>query len=298
MILVFAYYQGKLRKDIPLAIQNSKWPPKLLYANQIVFKLTTPLCKLSLCLLYRKICAASTGRLIERTRIAICATIILIIGVYTSALLVSIFQCTPIHKTWDQKTPGSCINPTSFRYSTAIFNLITSVTIITIPIPMLLKLKHQRPEIKQLIGLILLGLMHTSLTFARLVYMFYPDPLIKSEPQYGSVPTQTLAIAEMDANILFATLVVMRPAFQALYNGLSSRCINRDGVVKTVSIRDARNGFEVVHVGKHRRGLSGTYILEKTASDDGDGDSTLDLEESRSTFIISTKSGDETRALE
>lgn len=145
---------------------------------------------------------------------------------------------------------------------------------------MLLKLKHQRPEIKQLLGLILLGLMHTSLTFGRLVYMFYPDALIKSEPQYGNVPTQTLAVAEMDANILFASLVVMRPAFQALYYGLCSRCISHGTALKTEGIGYVENGLKIISKGKHRRGLSETYILEKTASNDSDSDSVVDLEKS------------------
>jgi hypothetical protein len=191
--------------------------------NQILFKLTTPLAKLSLCFLYRTMCATSTGRLIDRTRTAIWITIALIIGVYSSALLVSIFQCTPTRKAWETSIRGHCIDNTAFRYSTAVFNITTSVIIITLPIPVLMKLKHHRPEIKQLIGLVLLGFLHTSLTIARFVVMFFPDPWIKTEPQYGWVPAQTLAVAEMEADILFATLVVMRPAFQAVYHALVPR---------------------------------------------------------------------------
>lgn len=112
---------------------------------------------------------------------------------------------------------------TRYRYSTAAFNIITSVIIIALPIPLLLRLKHHRPEVKQLIGLVLLGLIHTSLTIARFVIMFFPNPWIKTEPQYGWVPAQMLAVCEMDANILFATLVVMRPALQAVYLRLFPR---------------------------------------------------------------------------
>lgn len=105
--------------------------------------------------------------------------------------------------------------------STAVFNVITSVLVITIPIPALVKLKKHRPEVKQLIGLILLGSVHTGLTIARLAIMFYPDPLTKTEPQYTHVFNNVLAVIEMHTGILVATLVVMRPAFQAIYKRLN-----------------------------------------------------------------------------
>lgn len=98
--------------------------------------------------------------------------------------------------------------------STAVFNLITSVLVIAIPIPTLVKLKKHRPEVKLLIGLILLGLVHTGLTIARFVIMFYPDPLTKTEPQYTHIFNNVLAVIEMHTGILVATLVVMRPAFR------------------------------------------------------------------------------------
>ncbi|KAH7388623.1 hypothetical protein BKA66DRAFT_568953 [Pyrenochaeta sp. MPI-SDFR-AT-0127] len=268
LILVFDFDHGKLKADIPVSIRKSKWPSKLLFINQVIFKLTTPLCKLSLCLLYRTVCATSTGRMIERTRIAIWATIALIVGVYTSALLVSIFQCQPIRKTWEPKTPGSCVDLTQFRYSTAFLNVITSVMVITLPIPVLLKLKQQRPEIKQLIGLILLGLLHTSLTIARFVIMFYPDPLTVSEPQYGWIPGWSLAVGEMDANILFATLVVMRPAFQAVYHALCPRHRHSGKGLdssRADSVMDSAIGrFRDAWERRNRKRVSETYILEST----------------------------------
>lgn len=217
IILVETFDYGKAKADIPEHLRTSVWPAKLAYINQIVFKLTTPLCKLSLCLLYRAMCSTSTDRIIRITRFAIRGTIYLIIGAYSSAFLVSIFQCTPVSKTWNKKLDGTCINLTSFRMSTAVFNVVTSILVIAIPIPTLVKLKKHRPEVKQLIGLILLGLIHTGLTIARFVIMFYPNPLTKTEPQYTHILSNVLAMIEMHTGILVATLVVMRPAFQALY---------------------------------------------------------------------------------
>ncbi|KAJ4349267.1 hypothetical protein N0V95_004697 [Ascochyta clinopodiicola] len=217
IVLVAMFDYGKAKADIPANLRSSLWPAKLAYINQIVFKLTTPLCKLSLCLLYRSMCSTSTDYIIRMTRHTIRCTIYLILGVYSSAFLISIFQCTPISKTWNKKVDGTCIDLVAFRMSTAVFNLITSVLVIAIPIPTLVKLKKHRPEVNQLIGLILLGSVHTGLTIARFVIMFYPDPLTKTEPQYTHVFNNVLAVVEMHTGILVATLVVMRPAFQAMY---------------------------------------------------------------------------------
>lgn len=215
LVVVFEY--GKAKADIPTDIRTSTWPLKLSYINQIIFKLTTPLCKLSLCLLYRNMCSTSTDRTIRMTRLAIWSTIYLILGAYSSAFLISIFQCTPISKTWNKKVDGTCIDLVQFRMSTAALNLVTSILVIAIPIPALVKLKKHRPEVKQLIGLILLGFVHTGLTISRFVIMFYPDPLTKSEPQYTHIFNNILAVIEMHTGILVATLVVMRSAFQAIY---------------------------------------------------------------------------------
>ncbi|KAH6614943.1 hypothetical protein C7974DRAFT_379844 [Boeremia exigua] len=217
IILVAEFDYGKAKADIPDHLQSSTWPVKLSYINQIIFKLTTPLCKLSLCLLYRNMCSTSTDRIIRITRLAIRMTICLIVGAYSSAFLVSIFQCTPISKAWNKKVGGTCVDLVAFRMSTAVFNLVTSVLVIAIPIPALAKLKKHRPEVKQLIGLILLGLVHTGLTITRFVIMFYPNPLVKTEPQYAHIFPNVLGIIEMHTGILVATLVVMRPAFHAIH---------------------------------------------------------------------------------
>ncbi|KAH8706074.1 hypothetical protein GQ44DRAFT_716349 [Phaeosphaeriaceae sp. PMI808] len=296
LVLVFSFDYGKLKANIPYNILTSRWPPKLLYMSQIIFKLTTPLCKLSLCFLYHTICSTSTGRLMHRTRLAIWCTIVLIVGIYLSALLVSIFQCTPIRKIWDPKIAGVCVDLTQFRYSMAIFNIVTSLVVITLPIPVLLKLKHQRPEIKQLIALILLGLLHTSLTVARFVVMFFPDPWIKTEPQYGWVPAQTLAVCEMQANILFASLVVMRPAFQAIFHVLASWC---KGLGKLPNSSDsdstmdsALGSFRNAREKRNRRRTGESCMLETIAS--GTIESVVDIEigvsmsNSKTTLIAGT----------
>jgi hypothetical protein len=115
LILVFEFDYGKAKKDIPAHLRTSSWPSILSYVNQIIFKLTTPLSKLSLCCLYRTMCSTSTDPVIRVTRVAIWGTILVIVGAYGSAFFISIFQCTPIDKTWNKNVEGTCIDLTEFR---------------------------------------------------------------------------------------------------------------------------------------------------------------------------------------
>jgi formate hydrogenlyase subunit 3/multisubunit Na+/H+ antiporter MnhD subunit len=84
---------------------------------------------------------------------------LLVISYYAAAFFVTIFQCTPVAKSWRPKESGTCSDLDKCRYYTAAANIITSVLIIVIPLPALSKMRHTRPEITELMGLILLGLM-------------------------------------------------------------------------------------------------------------------------------------------
>ncbi|KAJ8110056.1 hypothetical protein OPT61_g6996 [Boeremia exigua] len=266
IVLVAVFDYGKAKADIPVHLRTSTWPAILAYINQIVFKLTTPLCKLSLCFLYRSMCSTSTDRIIRITRLVIRATICLIIGAYSSAFLISIFQCTPVSKTWDKKVNGTCINMVAFRMSTAVFNLVTSVLVIAIPIPTLVKLKKHRPEVKQLLGLILLGLVHTGMTITRFVIMFYPDSLTKTEPQYTHIFNNVLAVVEMHTGILVATLVVMRPAFQAILKTVnpSYRPYGDPSYYGKQSSRGARSSYKMESFREKSKRKDQFSILETT----------------------------------
>lgn len=115
LVLVLAFGYGKVQSEISAQARYSHRPSKLSFANQILFKLTTPLSKLSLCLLYHTMCSTSTDRVIRITRGAVRSTIALIIGAYGSALFVSIFQCLPVSKVWDKNIDGRCVDLKKFR---------------------------------------------------------------------------------------------------------------------------------------------------------------------------------------
>ena len=109
----------------------------------------------SICLIYHSIFKRANSRRIRATRVAVWALTLLIVGYYVSAFFVSIFQCNSVSKSWHSKEKGTCIDLNKFRYYTAAANIITSVLIIVIPLLM----RQTRPEFKEIMGLILLGLV-------------------------------------------------------------------------------------------------------------------------------------------
>jgi hypothetical protein len=118
--------------------------------------------KLSLGMVYQSLLSTADTTLVRWSRIVNWITIFIVTGFFTSATFVGIFACTPVNKSWFPKEAGTCIDTTiMFNYITSSINILTSVLIIGIPLPVLFKTAggNKKIEIKQLIGLVLLGLV-------------------------------------------------------------------------------------------------------------------------------------------
>ena len=171
---------GHHKADLPVSIRISPTPLKvssctrpilifcraltvhqLLWLNQVFFKLTTMCFKLSLCLAYWKLFSRFNSPGFRLTTYAVCALTFSIVGYYGAAFFASIFQCTPIDKSWMTKYDGHCIDLNKFRFYTAAANIITSVFVIALPLPALfaIRLELEVPEMNLIIVLILLGLL-------------------------------------------------------------------------------------------------------------------------------------------
>ena len=110
-------------------------------------------------LIYQRLFKKVNSRLFRATRIVTHGLTLLVIAYYVPAFFVSIFQCSPVSKSWRSKTSGTCIDLTKFRFYNAAFNIITSVLIIATRLPALSTVRRSRPEISELMVLILLGMV-------------------------------------------------------------------------------------------------------------------------------------------
>ena len=55
-------------------------------------------------------------------------------------LIVSIYECQPVHKAWDSEVEGTCINWNSAYISNAVPHAVIDLYILLLPMPMLWKL--------------------------------------------------------------------------------------------------------------------------------------------------------------
>lgn len=115
--------------------------------------------KLSLCLVYHNLLRYVDLPIVRVCRIINWVLMVALAGFFTGATFVDIFTCTPVQKSWLPATPGHCLDTLKFNYIISAVNISTSLLLICIPMPTLYLAREKCIEVKQLIGLVLLGLM-------------------------------------------------------------------------------------------------------------------------------------------
>jgi hypothetical protein len=98
----------------------------MFYLDQIFYKLTINLTKLSILCLYLRIFSQPWFR---RT----CwSCVFIIFGYALASIVATIFQCSPIQRVWNKPRypTGTCINITAFWYANAIYNVVTDIVIL------------------------------------------------------------------------------------------------------------------------------------------------------------------------
>jgi len=62
------------------------------------------------------------------------ATLVMVVSAIVAAgslafTLGTVFQCTPVHRAWDRRISGHCINNEAFWYSHAVFNIFFDIVV-------------------------------------------------------------------------------------------------------------------------------------------------------------------------
>lgn len=74
-----------------------------------------------------------------------------------SIIFVSIFQCTPIEKTWNPTLPGHCIDLKKSFLGNGVPNMLTDVAILMLPVREVWKVQSTKLQKIQLSFVFLLG---------------------------------------------------------------------------------------------------------------------------------------------
>ncbi|KAL7922751.1 hypothetical protein ACQKWADRAFT_312966 [Trichoderma austrokoningii] len=242
-ILITALFgYARHQKDLPPSLQGSWKTLFMFWLIQIFTKLPLLFSKLSLTFVYRGLMLNVDHPSVRVARFVNYGLMVLIIGFFTSATIASTFACTPVYKSWLPKTPGKCIDTTiMFNYVTGSVNIFTSACLICIPFPVLLLNKNKaRIETKQFTALVLFGLVDTAISIVRL-HMITDLRNIRSDLTWLMIPTHIMIVVEYNVTIIAASLVVMRPAFQSIFDFFTGGSANRNAN-HSFNITKASNG--------------------------------------------------------
>lgn len=99
-------------------------------AYECVYSTTVGVIKISILLMYTRIFPT------RGFRVAALVLGLVSVSWAIAIICVSIFQCTPIEKTWDPTVPGTCINLKGSFIGNAIPNILTDIAILSLPIKM------------------------------------------------------------------------------------------------------------------------------------------------------------------
>ena len=69
----------------------------------------------------------------------------------------SLFECTPVHKTWEPQTLGSCISHNRIFLGTAILNILIDFLLLVLPMPMIWRLQLNTGRKVALLGVFAAG---------------------------------------------------------------------------------------------------------------------------------------------
>ncbi|NJR31396.1 hypothetical protein HC762_01300 [bacterium] len=215
----------------------------MFYLDQMFYKFTINLTKLSILTLYLRI---FTKTWFVRT----CWACFTVVSCYAIAsILISVFQCTPINYFWDHEPPPKgaprggqtkdygapssphphCINNPAFWVCNAVYNIGSDLIILSALPFMIWSLRLPRQQKIGLTFVFSLGIFVCSTSVLRLTTL--PGAGVEPDPLVGTVISTMWTMIESSTAVVCACLPMCRtPLQRAFPHLLPSRCANRADV--------------------------------------------------------------------
>ncbi|KAK0514454.1 hypothetical protein JMJ35_003071 [Cladonia borealis] len=181
---------------------------KVIYVTRVTYLLITTAIKSSVLLFYLRLSPFPTFRTWVMAAMVACS----IEGVLFISM--ALFQCTPVGRVWNFEIPGHCINTLGFFRAETIFNLVTNVVILLLPMPMVWHLQMALRRKLLLIGIFATGAIPCGSLIARLINIhngeltFAPGRL---DPTSMVVSLQNWEAVEYCSFLICASLIHLTP---------------------------------------------------------------------------------------
>ncbi|KAF2492177.1 hypothetical protein BU16DRAFT_105746 [Lophium mytilinum] len=258
--LAAQYGFGHHTKDIPKMGGNVHTALKYYFLSQLFYKVNITFNKLAFLLLYLRVFSTPLFRKICRATLAV-----IVLGSF-AFVIATIFQCTPIRKSWNKaNVPGHCINNSWFRWTWAAFNLLSDIFVFTLPLPVIGRLQMTLAKKLGLMILFTLGLFVCITTAIRMKALVQSTHAV--DQPWDSCTTNLWSFIEAAMGLICACLISLRKAASACFPGLLS------SVGKSKSSQYAygygSNARRAPGVGSQRLSEYGLENMESTRNHDG-----------------------------
>lgn len=212
---------------------------------QIYYKITINLTKASIVLLYYRI---FSPRLFRHFCLIVLA---LIVGFMIALTALTIFQCTPVHKIYNQGVSGTCLPALTLWRVNAIYNIVSDIVIILMPFPVIRSLGLPFIHFVGLAGIMCCGIF--VIITAILRYTTLATAGRASDPTAGTLVSTVWTEAEASVAIICACLPMLRVLLQRFFPCLRS------------PTRDALTPNEGSELRQHMGGPGSTYSADEDA---------------------------------
>lgn len=95
----------------------------------------------------------------SRFRIGVFTIMGVITLYYTVAILMTVFECIPVARSWDKTKHGTCINARGFYFANAAFNVASDLMVMLLPIPVIIRLQLKKAAKIGLVFLFIIGFL-------------------------------------------------------------------------------------------------------------------------------------------
>ncbi|KAL4805509.1 hypothetical protein BDV18DRAFT_20449 [Aspergillus unguis] len=187
---------------------------KVLMAYECVYSVTLAIIKIAILLLYARIFPNRGFRIAAYVLGAIA------ISWAISIVCVSIFQCTPIAKSWNPTLPGTCINLKGSFIGNAVPNILTDVAILSLPVGVVWKLQAPLAHRLSVIGLFMLGSFVVFCSIYRFTTLFEFNP---TDTAWTLGNACTWCVIECASGIISGCMPTLRPLFMMISSKFGSR---------------------------------------------------------------------------
>lgn len=126
---------------------------RALYVLEAIYPACTAATKISILLLYRRLFTT----LNPWFRYSLYIIFTVLIGWAISGFFSTVFQCTPIHRIWEESREGKCIDLVPALIALAVINTVVNASVLLLPMPIVWYLNMPRRRKVAICGIFVIG---------------------------------------------------------------------------------------------------------------------------------------------